>query len=153
MKEQMGFNFQRELECIRERYGFDYAAIALVQPAERRFELKWTYVAGNLSDRHRRITLQSGKGIAGLVFKTGKAMFVSDVKELGLENLYQYPITVAEKLVCFGAIPLFKYNRVGGVLLIGSRKANGVSANLFGRFQQEFGPEFGPFYSKEMVKE
>ncbi|WP_339252185.1 GAF domain-containing protein [Sporosarcina sp. FSL W8-0480] len=154
MKEWVGFNFQQEIEHIRDVFGFDYVAIALVQTPERGFELKWAHVTGNKSERHRRIILQSGKGIAGLVFKTGKAMFVGDaLRELGTDNPFNYPIIVAEGLKSFGAIPLFKYNRVYGVMLVGYRKSEALTPEQFEEFKRVIGTKFGPFYDKEMVKD
>ncbi|GKV56068.1 GAF domain-containing protein [Sporosarcina sp. NCCP-2222] len=153
MKEEL-FNVQREIEKIQNEFDFDYVGVAFVQSADRRFELRWKYVTGNQSDRHQRLALQSGKGIAGLVFKTGKPMFISNAdEELGGEDLYNYPIVVAEGLKSFGAIPLYKYNRVRGVLLAGYRTDGRLKAEVFREFQEWMGPQFGPFYSKEMVCE
>ncbi|MBB4823006.1 nitrogen regulatory protein A [Sporosarcina luteola] len=153
MKQEV-FNIQQEIERIKEEFDFDYVGVALVQSPDRRFELRWKHVTGNQSDRHRRISLQSGKGIAGLVFKTGKPMFVADAdEELGREDLYNYPIVVAEGLKSFGAIPLYKYNRVKGVLLVGYRTEEKLTVEVFQEFRKRIGLEFGPFYSKEMVLE
>ncbi|MFC5605029.1 GAF domain-containing protein [Sporosarcina koreensis] len=154
MKERVGFDFQQEIECLKGLFGFDYIGIALVQSPERRFELRWMYVAGNRSERYRRLKLQSGKGLAGLVFKTGKPMFVGDVdEEWSADNLFNYPIIVTEGLKSFGAIPLYKYNRVNGVLLVGYRTGGRLTGEQFEQFKQEIGTEFGPFYNKEMVND
>lgn len=154
MKERVGFNYQQEIERLKVLFGFDYIGIALVQSPERRFELRWTYVSGNRSERYRRIKLQSGKGIAGLVFKTGKPMFVANAdEEWGTGDLFNYPIAVAEGLKSFGAIPLYKYNRVKGVMLVGYRIGGKLTEEQFEQFKQEIGAEFGPFYNKEMVKD
>lgn len=154
MKERVGFNYQQEIERLKELFGFDYIGIALVQSAERRFELRWTYVTGNRSEHYRRIKLQSGKGIAGLVFKTGKPMFVGNADEKwSAGDLFNYPIVTTEGLKSFGAIPLFKYNRVKGVMLVGFRSAGQLTNEQFEQFRQEIGSEFGPFYDKEMVKD
>lgn len=152
MIERIRFDVQNEIEQLKELFGFDYVAMALVQSPERRFELKWTFVTGNRSERYRRLKLQSGKGVAGLVFKTGKPMYVSDAElELKETDLFNYPIVVAEGLKSFGAIPLYKYNRVKGVLLVGYRKKSGLTPLQFEKFKQQIGPRFGPFYNKEMV--
>lgn len=149
-----GFNCQKEIEELKAHFGFDFVAVALVQSAERHFELKWEYVAGNQSNRYRRIVLQSGKGVAGHVFKTGKPYLVVDVEVmLDREDLYNYPIVVSEGLNSFGAIPLYKYNRVKGVLLVGYRTGKKLMPQEFEDFKQLFGPTFGPFYNREKVKE
>lgn len=153
MTGQEDFDFQEEIEQLRERFAFDFVAIALVQPAERRFELKWTHATGNRSNRYQRIVLQTGKGVAGHVFKTGKPFLVEDTDGVvGANDMFNYPIVVAEGLKSFGAIPLYKYNRVKGVLLVGYREGMKLTTEAFGEFQRVIGSEFGPFYCKEMVK-
>ena len=154
MKVRSGFNFQQEIERLKELFGFDYIGIALVQSQERRFELRWTYVTGERNERYRRIKLQSGKGLAGLVFKTGKPMFVGNADvEWSADNLFNYPIVAAEGLKSFGAIPLYKYNRVKGVILVGYRTGGKLTSERFEQFKQKIGAEFGPFYNKEMVND
>lgn len=154
MTGQEVFNYQEEIEHLQDLFVFDFVAVALVQSAERRFELKWEFAAGNQSNRYRRIVLQTGKGVAGHVFKTGKPFLVEDTESV-LENkdLFNYPIVVAEGLKSFGAIPLYKYNRVKGVLLVGYRTRMKLTTKEFAEFQHMIGPKFGPFYYKEMVKE
>lgn len=153
MNGQQQFDFQEEIERLRAYFGFDFVGVALVQPAERRFELKWEYATGNKSNRYRRIVLQTGKGVAGHVFKTGKPFLVQDVATMfGKNDLFNYPIVEAEGLKSFGAMPLYKYNRVKGVLLVGYRTDNKLTAEGFLEFQRVIGSEFGPFYNKEMVK-
>ncbi|MFD1927430.1 GAF domain-containing protein [Sporosarcina siberiensis] len=153
MNEEMKFNYQHKLEQLKEYFGFDFVGLALVQPAENQFSLKWEYSVGNISNRYKKVTLQSGKGVAGTVFKTGKAMLVQEVEELyGKSDLFTYPIVVAENIKSFGAIPLYKYNRVKGVLLVGYREEKRMTCEEFERLNIEIGPRFGPFYNKEMVK-
>lgn len=152
MKERVGFNYQQEIERLKELFRFDYIGIALVQSPERRFELRWVYVTGNRSERYRRIKLQSGKGIAGLVFKTGKPIFVEDADEKwSAGDLFNYPIVQVEGLKSLGAIPLYQDNRVKGVMLVGYRSGRQLTEVQFEQFKQAIGPEFGQFYNKEMV--
>lgn len=154
MIEQQSFDYQMEINQLKEQFDFDFVALALVQAAEYCHEFKWEYVSGNRSNRYKRIVLQTGNGVAGHVFKTGKPMLVTDtVAVLGAENLYNLPIVVAEGLTSFGAIPLYKYNRVKGVLLVAYRDNRKMTSMLFTKFQEVIGPNFGPFYSKEMVKD
>ena len=148
------FNYQREIEQLKAHFGFDFVAVALVQPAERHFELKWEFAVGNQSNRYRRIVLQSGKGVAGHVFKTGKPFLIEEVEEvLEEKDLFNYPIVVSEGLKSFGAIPLYKYNRVKGVLLVGYRAGKTLTPQAFEDFKQLIGSRFGPFYNEEKVKE
>ena len=116
-------DYQRELERIREHFGYDFMALALVEPAEYQYVSKWKNAAGNLNDRFKRIVLQSGKGIAGVVFKTGKSIFIPSVHQfVGADNLFNYPIVQSEKLKSLGAVPLWNDARVAGVLLGGFRE-------------------------------
>ncbi|MGG1653313.1 MoaD/ThiS family protein [Paenibacillus sp. NRS-1783] len=86
-------DYQRELERIREHFGYDFMALALVEPTEYQYVIKWKNAAGNLNDRFKRIVLQSGKGIAGIVFKTGKSVFIPSIFQyVGADNLFNYPI-------------------------------------------------------------
>lgn len=148
------FNYQQEIEQLKAHFGFDFVAVALVQSADRHFELKWEYAAGNQSNRYRRIVLQTGKGVAGHVFKTGKPFLVRDVEVLlDKKDLFNYPIVVSEGLKSFGAIPLYKYNRVKGVLLVGYRVGKSLTSQEFEDFKQVIGQRFGPFYNGEKVKE
>jgi len=154
MKERAGFNYEQEIERLKELFGFDFVGVALVQSPERRFELRWVYVTGNRSERYRPIKLQSGKGIVGIVFKTGKPKYVKDADdEWSAGDLFNYPIVSAEGLKSLGAIPLYQDNRVKGVMLVGYRSRGQLTEEQFEQFQQEIGTEFGPFYNKEMVKD
>lgn len=154
MEEPLRFNYQQEIERLQSLFGFDFVALALVESAEMRFAHKWKYVTGNHSNRYRRITLQTGKGVAGHVFKSGKPFFVHDTNvELDSMDLFNYPIIVAENLKSFGAIPLYKYNRVNGVLLVAYREGKRMTAEEFSGFINHIGLRFGPYYNKEMVEQ
>lgn len=154
MRDQTPFNYEQALKKIKDKFHFDFIALALVQSAELRYVLKWEHVLGNKSDRYKRIVLQSGKGIAGNVFKTGKPFLVENVEsEIGQTHLFNYPILIAESLTSFGAIPLYKDNRVKGVLLVAFRDDRGVTPDLFEQFKSEAVPTFSPYYHLEMVEE
>jgi nitrogen regulatory protein A len=154
MAKQRIFNFQHELELIKEQFDFDLVALALIQSVKINCEIRWIFSIGNKTERFRKTVLQSGKGIAGQVFKSGKSMLFEDV-EVAIEqaDLFNYPIVVAEELKSFGAIPLYKYNRVEGVLLVGYRESGKLTSEKFVEFKKFVGAEFGPFYDKEMVQE
>lgn len=144
--------FEEAVKQVKDRFEFDLVALALVQSAQYRFVLKWEYIAGNQSERYRRIVLQTGKGVAGNVFKTGKPMLMSSVEsELSKSELYNYPIIVSESLKSFGAIPLFKEGRVKGVLLAGYRDERVMTPALLEEFKQAIGSSFRPYHNEEMV--
>ncbi|GKV65167.1 MULTISPECIES: GAF domain-containing protein [unclassified Sporosarcina] len=154
MNGQQNFYFHSAIEQLKETLKADFIGLALVDFSKYRHELKWRYVTGNLSLSYRRIVLTSGKGIAGLVFKTGKPMMVNDVSEhVEAKDLYNYPILIFEKLKSFGAIPLFQEDHVQGVLLVGYRESKKMTTERFEHFKQAVGSQFGPFYHKERMKD
>lgn len=153
MQSQQKYDFEEALRKIKEQFEFDLVALALVQSARLHFVLKWEYILGNKSERYRRIVSQSGKGVAGNVFKTGKSLRMESVeKELSKTDLFNYPIIVSEDLKSFGAIPVFREGRVEGVLLVAFRDEQVVTKELFSAFKQVVGTSFGPYNNKEMVE-
>lgn len=154
MTEQTTMSFQLAIEELKESLQADFISLALVDLKKNHYELKWRYVAGNRSLRYRRIVLHSGKGVAGIVFKTGKPMKIENVEKfVDEQNLYNYPIVVFEKLKSFGAIPLFRDDHVQGVILIGYREVNRLTSDKFEQFKLAVGPQFGPFHMKERLKD
>lgn len=154
MAKQQDFNFEEAMKQIKNQYDFDLVALALVQSAKYSFVLKWAHILGNKSERYRRIVLQTGKGIAGTVLKTGKPMRMSSVElELHKADLYNYPIIVSESLTSFGAMPLFQEGRVNGVMLVAFRDKRVVTPELFKEVKQSIGQHFGPYHNEEMVAE
>ncbi|AXI01000.1 GAF domain-containing protein [Sporosarcina sp. PTS2304] len=154
MTEQQNFNFQAAIDQLKERLEADFIGLALVDLNKYYHELKWRYVAGNSNLRYRKIVLSSGKGVAGLVFKTGKPVLVEDAEELmESRDLYNYPIVVFEKLKSFGAIPLFHDDHVQGVLLVGYRQPKKMTIEKFEQVKETIGTTFGPFHHKERLKD
>ncbi|MER2089780.1 MAG: hypothetical protein ABS920_08580 [Sporosarcina sp.] len=82
MSGQSVFDYQQEIVHLRELFGFDFVGVALVQSVELRSVMKWVFATGNRSNRFRRIVLQTGKGVAGQVFKTGKPFLVEDAEKI-----------------------------------------------------------------------
>lgn len=145
------FDYQGAIEKLRDRYGFDFTAVALVQPAAERFVLTWQYASGNINDRYKRIVLYSGRGLAGIVFKTGKPELIKSVSsELNAQELFNYPIVVAERLKSLAALPLWSNQRVTGVLLVGFRQDHRMTEDMITMLQDSIGQEFGSIYDKEM---
>ncbi|WP_136603627.1 GAF domain-containing protein [Paenibacillus dokdonensis] len=151
MMNQPIFHYQEEIDGLRDRFQFDFVSMALVQPAEDRFVLTWQFASGNINDRYKRIVLHSGKGIAGIVFKTGKPMLIQNVNtDIESRDLFNYPIIVAEQLKSLGAVPLWDGTRVMGVLLVGYRAENRLNKASFDIFQEGLGTAFGAFCAKEV---
>lgn len=154
MKDESNFDFQQAIDSLRQRFDFDFVSIALVQSAADQFVLTWQYASGNLNERYKRIILHSGKGIAGMVFKTGKPMIIQNIAdELDPNDLFNYPIVVAEQLQTVCATPLWKESRVAGVLLVGFREGNRLTSSLLDDFRQYLDPSFGPYFTRELVEE
>ncbi|BFH62712.1 MULTISPECIES: GAF domain-containing protein [Paenibacillus] len=152
MKDQPN-NYQDEIDKLRARFQFDFVSMALVQPAEDRFVLTWQYASGNINERYKRIVLHSGKGIAGMVFKTGKPILIQNVnKDIQSSDLYNYPIIIAEQLKSLGAVPLWEGMRVMGVLLVGYREKDRLGEAAFNQFQKELGTDFETFLAKVVAQ-
>ncbi|MDN4071093.1 GAF domain-containing protein [Paenibacillus vini] len=148
---QSSNQYQMKIDQLREQLGYDFVSLAFAQSASDGFVITWQFASGNLNNRYKRILLQSGKGIAGIVFKTGKPMLVSNVKEeLSPQDLFNdYPIIISERLNSLAAIPLYQLDRVEGVLLAGFREGKTVTKNNFRQLYDSLKGQFGDFRIKE----
>ncbi|NGZ74647.1 GAF domain-containing protein [Saccharibacillus alkalitolerans] len=145
-------DYQRELDAIRHSRGYDFLALALVEPAEEQYVIRWKHAAGNRNERFRRIVLKSGKGIAGIVFKTGKSVFIPSVREyVGADSLFNYPIVQSEKLESLGAVPLWNEARVVGVLLGGFREENRMTPELMRDLERSARAGIGDLDGREVA--
>lgn len=117
------FNYQAALDDIRLNEQFDFAAIALPEDDSHSAVIKWKFASGNCNDRYQLIVLRPGKGLAGLVIRTGSRMIIDDVDAvLSPNDKLGYPIVISESLTAMVAIPLWKGQRVYGALLLGQRE-------------------------------
>lgn len=143
------YNYQTIIDELRETHSCDFISLAIAKSASEGSEITWQYASGNLNDRYKRIVLHSGKGIAGIVFKTGKEMIVNSVKdELHPKDLFNYPIIVSERLSSLVAIPLFQFSRVAGVLLVGYREEHRVTLQSCNELNQLLNGHIGAFEIK-----
>lgn len=141
------FNFQEKLDQIRNKYDFDFAGIAMALDTNLSSHIKWQYVSGNLNHRYKNIVLRSGRGIAGIVIKSGKQITIQDMTNSPYQDqLFNYPIIQSEQLTALVAMPLWRQNRVCGVLLFGQRDNKPLPENDVTHFKR-----FGPFYGKDMI--
>jgi len=132
------FDYQLKIDELRAILGCDFISLAIAKSASEGSEITWQYASGNLNERYKRIVLHSGKGIAGIVFKTGKKMVVNNVKdEMHDKELFNYPILVSEQLRSLVAFPLYQLSRVGGVLLVGYREEHRVLPGLYAELSQQ----------------
>ncbi|GGI40947.1 nitrate respiration regulation accessory nitrate sensor NreA [Mammaliicoccus stepanovicii] len=141
------FNFQKQLDLIRETYDIDFVGLAMPTVENELYMIKWRYVSGNLNQRYKNIILRNGRGIAGIVIKSGKQIVIDQIKESSYDNqIFNYPIIQSEQLTSLIALPLWLDNRVSGVLMLGQRNDKPLpNINL-----QNFN-RFGPFYGKDMI--
>jgi len=143
---------ETQLQQFRVEHNFDFVAIALVEPAENQYVLKWKYTSGNLSNRIKKVVLHSGKGIAGTVFKTGKPLMIKNRSEFEQrEDLFNYPILVFENLRSMGAVPIWHNGRVAGVLLGGYREADRMSDEKLQILIQTAAKGIGNLDGKELM--
>ncbi|GLB59470.1 GAF domain-containing protein [Cytobacillus sp. NCCP-133] len=92
-------------------------------------DVKWHYAAGNINEKFKRITVRYGKGIAGKVISTGRAMSVENFPENISGKALEYPIMLAEGLKFAYAVPIHFKGIPKGVLLIGSRTGQSINEN------------------------
>ncbi len=147
-------DYQRELDAIRQTFGYDFLALALVEPAEQQYVIRWKYAAGNRNERFRRIVLKSGKGIAGIVFRTGKPVFIPSVRDyVRASSLFNYPIIQSEQLESLGAVPLWNDARVAGVLLGGFRQEHAMTPELMQALKQTAQSGIGELDGREVASQ
>lgn len=121
-------HIQQKIDQIKEKLSVDFVALALSEVNEmtKIRVISWKYVAGNTNQNYRRIRLQVGKGIGGIVWRTGRAYQATDLQKQP-EKLVELPITRMEKLETIAAFPVLKIGEVKGVLLVGYRDKTDVS--------------------------
>ena len=124
--------YVQAVEYLREEYTFDFAAIGIAP--EFGEALQWKYASGNTGERFRRIALTPGRGIGGIVLKTGRPMLLTDIdNQLDPRDFSSYPIVFAEDLRSFCALPLSDGIHVVGALLCGFRNVDPSYEQLFNR--------------------
>ena len=112
--------YSQAVEHLRNTYGFDFTAIGIAP--EFGEALQWKYASGNTGERFRRIALTPGRGIGGIVLKTGRSMVLTDIdNQLDPRDFSSYPIVFAEDLRSFCSLPLSDGVHVIGALLCGFR--------------------------------
>ncbi|AIQ75614.1 GAF domain-containing protein [Paenibacillus odorifer] len=145
-------DYQIELDRIRAALGYDFMSLALAEPAEYDYVIRWKYASGNINDRYKRIVLQSGRGIAGIVFKTGKPFLIPSVQtDVKPDTLFNYPITKMENLNSIGAVPVWNDARVAGVLLGGFRGERQVTAEMLRDLDRVARKGIGDLNGKELL--
>ncbi|EOH96970.1 hypothetical protein UAY_02702 [Enterococcus moraviensis ATCC BAA-383] len=124
---------QQAIDQIKVDLKVDFVALALstVNEITKIRVIRWNYVAGNTNQNYKKIRLQVGKGIGGIVWRTGRPYQATDLQKQP-EKLVELPITRMEKLETIAAFPVLKSGEVKGVLLVGYREKTNVTEGLLG---------------------
>ena len=124
-------DLQINLDKLRIKEGYDFGGIALHDHHHTSSPSKWQYVSGNTNDRYKLIILRKGRGLAGMVMKTGKRMVIADVETaLSPAEKVKFPIILSESLTAVVAVPLWLNQSMYGVLLLGQRNYKSLPKSL-----------------------
>jgi nitrogen regulatory protein A len=123
---------QQKINQIKKELEVDFTALALseINPTTHVRDIRWQYVAGNTNQHYTRIRLQVGKGIGGIVWRTGRGYQATNLQKQP-EKLVELPITRMEKLETVIAYPVWQAEEVKGVLLLGYRSITEVPESFF----------------------
>ncbi|WP_414045173.1 GAF domain-containing protein [Macrococcus equi] len=145
-------NYQAEIDHLKDKLGVDFVGLAMPSDLILQTDIHWTHVAGAKNERYRKIELQKGKGIAGFVLKSGRSWIELDVSSSSIgSHIFDFPIVRFESLTNFIALPLWKYNKVAAVLLIGNRNKKPFDLDMFEEVDRELNHGFGAFYRKDVI--
>lgn len=146
------YDYQTIIHQMKERLNVDFVGIAMPSDLISQTNIKWQFVSGETNKRYKLIELQRGKGIAGQVIKSGKPWIELDVDHSELtSHIFDFPIVKFERLTSFISIPLWKYNKVAAVLLIGNRGHHKFDSNIMKDVEKSLTEGFGPFYRKDTI--
>lgn len=119
----MSIQIQQAIDGMRKELQVDFIGIALsrVSIGTNLRTIHWQYVSGNTNQNYKRIRLQVGRGIAGIVWRTGRSYCESELQD-DPKELVELPIARMEKIETAVAAPILSNGRVQGVLLFGYRR-------------------------------
>lgn len=119
---------QQRINQIKKELQVDFVALALstVNEQTKIREIRWQYVCGHTNQNYKRIRLQVGKGVGGIVWRTGRGFGATNLQKQP-ERLVELPITRMEHLETVRAHPVLEEGEVKGVLLIGFRTVTEIS--------------------------
>jgi len=140
-----------QLRKLKSDFGFDFVSLAIALETGQQL-LTWIHATGNKNARYRRIVLEPGKGIAGEVYHGRNAIVIQDVnQEISEEDRFKYPITISEELRSVLSFPLWKGDKVGGILLLAFRSPNKITRELFCSLSNSIVPKFCDFQVREVA--
>lgn len=85
-------------------------------------DVEWHTAVGSINEMYKKISVRYGKGIAGQVISTSKAIEINDFPNGITGHVRDFPIMLAEELSAAFAVPIIKKINPQGVLLVGRRK-------------------------------
>ena len=116
-----GNNLEVAVKQIRDLLKVDFASLALYNPKKN--EIRWRFVAGNKTDKHKLIRLRKGEGIEGLCIEKKTAVHVEEYPaKIPITNADSIPIMKVEKLVSGVAVPVTYEEHVYGAIFVAHRK-------------------------------
>ncbi|MDN4527724.1 GAF domain-containing protein [Fictibacillus fluitans] len=121
-------SFLIELEKLAQELQSSFAGIALQDGAGS--DVHWRYACGNRNEKYKKISVRYGKGIAGKVISTGRAIQVDEFPKSITGKAVEYPIMLAEQLVSAYAVPLILAGQLKGVLLVGYHQQTEITQTL-----------------------
>ncbi|MGX7420539.1 GAF domain-containing protein [Carnobacterium gallinarum] len=130
---------QSKIQQLHDTLGVDFVGMALATTNEKTYrkEIRWKYVSGNISLRYQKIVLQEGRGLPGIVWRTGRTLIEADLEQRTAEELLEYPIALTEELKSVGVVPVFFYGDIVAILLIGYRQPNRVTLEVVQQLTEE----------------
>jgi nitrogen regulatory protein A len=114
-------------ENVKRECKADFAGIAF--QAKKSQKIGWQYAAGNRNEKFRRMEVRYGKGVAGRVIATGRPVEISSFPDHIEGKAVDYPIMLAEHMVCVWAMPVYIEGLPKGAFLIGRRTSQPFSVN------------------------
>lgn len=148
----MMHNYQEKVNQLRDKLNVDFVGLAMPSDLISQTDIHWTFVSGATNERYKRIELQKGKGIAGFVLKSGRSWIELDVSTSSIAtHIFDFPIVRFESLTNFMALPLWKYNKVAAVLLMGNRENKPFDLAIYDETNRELDKGLGAFYRKDVI--
>lgn len=148
----MMHDYQALIDQLRESLNVDFIGLAMPSDLILQTDIHWRYVSGETNERYKKIELKKGKGVAGIVIKTGRDWIELDIESSSLQtHLFDFPIIRFEKLTNFIAVPLWKYNKVAAVLLIGNRSKRPFTLTMHEQLKTSIEQGLGAFYRKDVI--
>ncbi|MNI18051.1 hypothetical protein D3C73_714450 [compost metagenome] len=117
----VGVNIEREMEGLLYLTSSDFIAIAQMNSTAR---LRWNYVMGNENNRYEQMAIRIGLGLAGAVWRFGRAVHLDDSYSEADHARLNCPLMLAEHLKSASAYPIMVNSLIKGVLYIGKRSSS-----------------------------